>query len=77
MNDRQPSREIRMVKLFVGCLFLFGLLFLLAFGPIPGGVIKHNLQRQINAAPLFYTEVEGIFQMGRDLQNRQLTANKP
>jgi len=30
-------------------------------------VVRHNLKEKIDASPLFYCEVEGIFQMDKDV----------
>lgn len=32
-----------------------------------GEVVKHNLDNDIDATPLFYSEVEGIFEMSNEI----------
>ncbi len=62
-DHRLKTSDIsRWIRFFIG-LFILGLLFLmLAFGPMPTGVLgwtlRNNRAQNIDASPLFYTDVE-------------------
>ena len=61
--------RIRLAKLLAGVLVIAGLAVLLGSGATPPGVlgevIRHNRANQIDATPLFYTEVENMQDLER------------
>ena len=58
-----PAYFHKLVKFGIG-LAAIGLVFgILGFGRLPGGVITHNLEEDIDASPLFYSEVENFWEI--------------
>ena len=55
------------IKLCCGALMVLSLLLAVIYLPVPDGivgeVIRNNLDKQIDASPLFYSEVDSIFEM--------------
>ena len=68
---RGKSRLLGWLKFCCGLLLLCALLLLIVQSPLPGGiageVVRNNHALQIDASPLFYSEVDGIFEMQRNV----------
>ena len=71
-NEMRMSRKYnRIIKLAGGVIILLAIFTLLSQTPPllgDNGTIQHNLDNEIDATPLFYAEVEGIFDMGREVE---------
>ena len=69
MHEPNRPRRSRLVKLLVGAILVAGLAFVLGSGVTPPGVlgtvIRHNGSCQIDATPLFYSEVENMQELER------------
>ncbi len=70
--DQNPQVALRLIRFFVGLFLIFGLFIILASSSPPvgvtGDVLRHNLEADIDATPLFYSEVENIVEIDRKLQ---------
>jgi len=49
---------MKWLRFGVGLLLLAGLIALLALGPTPGGVLRHNTEHDIQATALFYMDLD-------------------
>lgn len=49
---------MNLIRLLFGFTLLLGFAALMAWGPVPSGVIRNNLEQGIDATALFYTEVD-------------------
>ena len=71
MSNR-VSKGSRWGRLFVGLGVIALFYLLLTVGALPAGmageVLRNNLDKGIDATPFFYTEAEGIPQMGQELR---------
>lgn len=63
MNDTMK----RWLRFSAGLLMLILLMLVLAYAPLPGRVIAHNLETGIDASPLFYSEVENFAELEQGL----------
>ena len=71
-------------KFCLGLILVVGLMVVIVHLPVPEGfggeVIRNNLENDIDASPLFYTEVDNIFEMSRDVEmmrSKAREARKP
>ncbi|GMV67264.1 MAG: hypothetical protein AMXMBFR75_30560 [Candidatus Hinthialibacteria bacterium] len=49
---------MKVMRLILGFILLFGFAALMAWGPLPSRVMQNNLRQGIDATALFYTEVD-------------------
>lgn len=63
----QPSRSNAWLRLLVGAVLLglFAAFFASGYSPpgVAGTVLRHNQQYDIDASPLFYTEVDNMAEL--------------
>jgi hypothetical protein len=67
-------KKTKWIQLAAGALAILALFATMAFfspppGPI-GDIVRRNVSQDIDATHYVYTDVEGIFEMGRDLESR-------
>ena len=53
----------RIGKLLLGLAAISVIFGFLGYGRLPGGVITRNLEADIDATPLFYSEVENFWEI--------------
>ena len=53
----------RMGRLIFGLAIMSMVFGLLGYGHLPGGVITRNMETDLDATPLFYTEVENFWEI--------------
>ena len=67
--------KTRLLRLAVGLLLLIGACLFFMSGLTPpgpaGAVLRHNQEHQIDASPLFYSEVENMAELEEGLRARQ------
>jgi hypothetical protein len=49
---------VKWLRFGVGLLLLAGLIALVAVGPTPGAVLRHNAEHDIQASALFYMDLD-------------------
>lgn len=67
-------KKTKWIQLAAGALAILALFATMAFfSPPPGptgDIVRRNVSQDIDATHYVYTDVEGIFEMGRDLESR-------
>jgi len=63
MRRNKNSLPGRIGKLIFGLAVISLIFGFLGFGHIPGGVVARNLDEDIDATPLFYSEVENFWEI--------------
>ena len=78
MNN--DSKLVRWAKLAIGLLILAGFAFLLGSGAAPpgriGDVIRNSHAHQIDATALFYSDLDNMQELERDLAERRAQLEK-
>jgi hypothetical protein len=59
---------VKWVRFLVGLILLGGFIGLLAFGPTPGPVLRHNTEQDIQATALFYMDYDEMQHLERRLE---------
>jgi hypothetical protein len=59
---------MRWLRLCVGLALLAGFVTLLALGPTPGTVLRHNTEQDIQATALFYMDYDEMQELERRLE---------
>ena len=59
---------MKWLRFGAGLLLLAGFIALLAAGPTPGPVLKHNLDQEIQATALFYMDLDDMQNLERRLE---------
>ncbi len=74
MKMRRRQTNARWLQLVAGTLAILILFAAMAFlSPLPGkagDIVRRNVNEDIDASHYVYTDVEGIFEMGRELESR-------
>ena len=58
---------MKIIKLIIGFILLAGLFAILAFSTPPAGVITHSVENDIDATPIFYSDVENMSELEEGL----------
>jgi len=70
----------RLLRLFIGIMVITGLFLLAAYSSPPpdfaGEVVRHNILMEIDASPLFYSEVENFTELEHGLKMQINNYNK-
>ena len=78
---RHLSLRARCLRLAVGLALLASIVGFFASGYTPPGplgeVLRHNQELDIDASPLFYTEVENMQELEAGLAGRERGADEP
>ena len=75
MNNDAAKLSTKLLRFAVGFLLLVGTCLFFMSGLTPPGaageVLRHNQEHQIDASPLFYSEVENMAELEEGLRARQ------
>jgi len=59
---------LKWLRFGIGLFLLAGLIALLAAGPTPGTVLRHNAEQEIQATALFYMDLDEMPELERRLE---------
>ena len=68
---------MKWLRFGAGLLLLVAFIALLATGPTPGAVLKHNLDQEIQATALFYMDLDRMPEIERRLAGGSPHGNPP